>query len=49
LGVKNLLVHRGGGWVHFAKFCRSVVILYGKPGQQYDYLGLRGSLVRADK
>jgi formylglycine-generating enzyme required for sulfatase activity len=41
-------VGRGGLWYYFARDCRTTN-RYGRPGSRYDFLGLRVSLVPADK
>ena len=42
-------VFRGGGWDNPAWACRSACRLRNDPGNRSDYLGLRVSLVPADK
>ncbi len=42
-------VFRGGGWLSRARYCRSVLRFGDLPGRADFYLGLRVSLVPADK
>jgi len=42
-------VNRGGSWRNYAWVCRSASRSYSIPGDRYDYLGFRVSLVPADK
>jgi formylglycine-generating enzyme required for sulfatase activity len=42
-------VRRGGSWSHPARFCRSALRNYFELGHRYYFLGLRASLVPADK
>ena len=42
-------VLRGGSWHYPARYCRSAFRSCGAPGNRTDYLGLRVSLVPADK
>jgi formylglycine-generating enzyme required for sulfatase activity len=42
-------VTRGGGWVFLATYCRSAHRHGSDPGFRNPYLGLRVSLVPADK
>ena len=40
---------RGGSWISPARDCRSASRNFIEPGSRYDFLGLRASLVPADK
>jgi formylglycine-generating enzyme required for sulfatase activity len=45
----SLRVRRGGSWRFTAGFCRSAIRYSSSPGYRGDFLGLRVSLVPADK